>query len=272
MVFAPHPDDETFGCGGTIRTLINAGKKVKVLFLTSGDKADPSDHRSKLIKTPQPLPAGQAGPSYLKREEIEEALLPDGAKADHITEYSLMRETEAEKALKILGVADYMFMRFPDRGVYNQHEDILHKLLAISEEFSPDAIYAPSMVELNPDHRAAAALAGELQRSIRPSGAGNAPTLKAVFYEVTTPLRPNILVDITSVYNSKKKAAKRYGSQLKLMDYVRHFTALNAIRALTVNGPRYVEAFWLVERPLTDEEIIAWLSFTQEESGKVKGD
>ena len=215
-------------------------------------------------------------PSYLKRGEIrgafkrgelKEGLLPDGGKVDHITQYSLMREKEAEKALKILGVTDYVFMRFPDRGVHNLYNDVLVKLLEISEEFNPDTVYAPSMVELNPDHRAAAALARELQRSIGPSGAGNAPALRAVFYEVTTPLRPNILVDTTSVYNSKKKAAKRYGSQLKLMDYVRHFTALNAIRALTVSGPRYVEAFWLADRSLTDEEMIGWLSFTQKESG-----
>jgi len=117
--------------------------------------------------------------------------------------------------------------------------------------------------ELNPDHRAAAALAMEIQRrciagSARPD---RGPLLRIVFYEVTTPLRPNTLVDITSVYRRKKRAIKRYRSQLKLTDYLEHATALNTLRALTVSGPRYVEAFWCIETPLTNEEIANWLRY-----------
>jgi hypothetical protein len=70
-----------------------------------------------------------------------------------------------------------------------------------------------------------------------------------------------MLVDITSVYGRKKRALKRYRSQLRLADYLGHITALNTIRALTVNGPRYVEAFWSVEKPLSSEEIAEWLSY-----------
>ena len=42
LVLAPHPDDETLGCGGTLRLLVESGKTVKVVFLTSGDKGDPN--------------------------------------------------------------------------------------------------------------------------------------------------------------------------------------------------------------------------------------
>ena len=36
MVFAPHPDDETIGCGGTIARKIAAGAEVHVVFMTDG--------------------------------------------------------------------------------------------------------------------------------------------------------------------------------------------------------------------------------------------
>src|SRR5690349_17890320 len=37
LVLAPHPDDETFGCGGTIRMLTERGVAVDIAFLTRGE-------------------------------------------------------------------------------------------------------------------------------------------------------------------------------------------------------------------------------------------
>ena len=233
LVIAPHPDDETLGCGGALGLLVDAKKNIKVVFLTSGDKAE----------------SGGKGFS-------------DG---NYIAEYSLMREEEAERALRTLGVSDYEFLRFPDREVHEHSQDALQRLLKQVKEFMPDTIYTPSMIELNPDHRAAASLSMEIQG--RYTGGADRSDLSAplrlVFYEVTTPLRPNILVDITSVYGRKKRAMKKYRSQQKLMDYLGYITALNTVRALTVNGARYVEAFWCIESPLGSEEIADWLSYRE---------
>src|SRR6476619_5514994 len=38
LVLAPHPDDETFGCGGTIRMLADRGVAIDVAFLTRGEQ------------------------------------------------------------------------------------------------------------------------------------------------------------------------------------------------------------------------------------------
>ena len=36
IVFAPHPDDETLGCGGTIIKKRQAGAKISIVFMTDG--------------------------------------------------------------------------------------------------------------------------------------------------------------------------------------------------------------------------------------------
>ena len=214
IVLAPHPDDETLGCGGAIRLLRESGKQVKVIFLTSGDQADPSNKLSKILRHENP-----PNPPLLKGG------LPDQS---HLTEYALLREREAVKALKILGVSDYEFLRFPDRKLDMYFESALGRLLDVMKQYAADTIFSPSMIELNPDHRTAAALAMEMQRAVMktdapsplppPSGVraseGAAP-VNLLFYEVTTPLRPNLLIDITSVRGRKKKAVKRYKSQLR---------------------------------------------------------
>jgi LmbE family N-acetylglucosaminyl deacetylase len=107
-----------------------------VIFLTSGDKAD---HEN---------PASQTA-----------------SEKKHITDYSLMREKEAEKALSILGVADYEFLRFPDRELAENYGEVLKRLLQITGDYLPDAIYSPSMAELNPDHRTAATISIDIRKA-----------------------------------------------------------------------------------------------------------
>jgi len=42
LVLAPHPDDESLGCGGLIKLIKNLGKKVYVVFITSGSASHPN--------------------------------------------------------------------------------------------------------------------------------------------------------------------------------------------------------------------------------------
>jgi hypothetical protein len=42
LVIAPHPDDETLGCGGAIATWTTAGVQPDIVFLTDGAAGDPA--------------------------------------------------------------------------------------------------------------------------------------------------------------------------------------------------------------------------------------
>jgi LmbE family N-acetylglucosaminyl deacetylase len=90
IVFAPHPDDETLGCGGTIARKISEGYEVIIAIMTDG--------RYALLRV-----GGSCSPT------------PD--------ELVQIRRKEAEKATKILGVPSekLLFFDFEDRKL-REHE------------------------------------------------------------------------------------------------------------------------------------------------------
>jgi len=216
IVFAPHPDDETLGCGGTLKKLSARGKRVMVVFLTEGEKARP-DARDK-------------------------------------ERYAETRRREAMKAMRVLGVQTYEFLGFPDRELFQNREKVERAFRRIISDFGPDAAYCPSLIEINPDHRAAAELLCTLHRE--------SPDFRCVFYEITSPIRPNILIDVTDTYKYKEKAVKCYKSQLKITDYLMLIRALNTYRSFTLGrGVKYAEAFWEAGEEASREEMRLWLGY-----------
>jgi len=216
LVLAPHADDETFGMGGSLRLLTEAGKRVKVLVLTAGEKAD--------------------------------------AKTNDRERYSSLREKEAVKAFRMLGVTECEFLRFPDRELLSHRDALQEAVNAIVSAFVPDVIYSPSSIELHPAHRIAAGLAYELSRGKE--------ALRCIFYEVTSPLRPNIFVDISRTFKWKKRAMKCYSSQTKLLDYPGLMEAMSRYRTFTLGkGVKFAEAFWELGDASEAQDIRMWLSY-----------
>ncbi len=74
LVFAPHQDDDTLGCGGTIRRMVEMGAKVTVVYLTDGGKGSDQEQKG-LVK---------------------------------------MRQEEAEASLNVLGCRSRIFLGFED--------------------------------------------------------------------------------------------------------------------------------------------------------------
>ena len=117
LVFSPHPDDETLGCGGTIIRKKQHGADVKVIFMTDG-----SDSHSHL------LPA----------EELKS-----------------IRTREALSATKKLGLttADLHFLEFPDGRLYKHQRTATEKVLEILDLHPNYQIFTPYHRESLRDHR-----------------------------------------------------------------------------------------------------------------------
>jgi len=127
LVFAPHPDDETIGCGGSLCLHIKAGDPVKVVFLTNGAKGDSSG------------------------EIAKEA-------------YVELRKDEAKKACAFLGVTDLEFWPYEDRSLAGSR-GVLRRMIDLLQDFQPQLVYVPSPLEFHPDHRAACFLLCDAIRS-----------------------------------------------------------------------------------------------------------
>jgi N-acetylglucosamine malate deacetylase 1 len=133
LVISPHPDDESIGCGGTLRGHVLAGDPVQVIYLTSGE-------------------AGGHG-----RTAEETACL---------------REQEASAAAAILGFDEFEFWREPD-GRFQATHSAVQRLRQMVKAWRPDILYVTHDKEMHPDHRAAArmvrhCLAGRLSRVAKP--------------------------------------------------------------------------------------------------------
>lgn len=146
------------------------------------------------------------------------------------------RARESEAAAQVIGYGSPMFWRLPDRGLFYD-EQWVQRLYALAVGRCVDLVYAPSPWEVHPDHRQAMMLARELV--LRMGG-----TTRLAFYEVGSPLHPNVLLDLTPVLVVKQAAMACFGSQLAQQDYARHISGLNQFRTYTL-GPEVqaAEAF-----------------------------
>jgi len=158
------------------------------------------------------------------------------------------RESESRAALASLGDAGIEFLHFPDRGLA-ESGGFAAALRDILVHFSPDLIAVPGAIEIHPDHLA-------LSRTFCDVVARDAALFadlavaRVAFFEVSHPLRPNALVDITPVAEAKYAAIAMHGSQLAVRDYVAYARGLNAYRAMSLPPEvKFAEAYYVVPLP-----------------------
>jgi N-acetylglucosamine malate deacetylase 1 len=117
LVLAPHTDDGEFGCGGTLARLVDAGTEVLYVAFSIATRS---------------LPEGFA-PDALARE---------------------VREATAELGIpqEQLVVHDFEVRTFPEH-----RQEILELLIALWDEWQPDAVLQPSLRDIHQDHQVIAA-------------------------------------------------------------------------------------------------------------------
>ena len=210
LVLAAHPDDESFGAGGTLALSAGKAEAIRVWIATDG--------------------TGQEG------------VPPEGAR-----EYAARRREEAIAAVAALGLEEPRFAGLADRSLSGLDSSRVLET-AIREElagFRPDLVFCPSPAEIHPDHRALARALFEEVASSRPGDPDHDRfrMMRIAFYELSHPILPNVLVDVAPVAEKKDEALACYVSQQAVRDYAGAIRGLNAYRRLTLSGRGPVEAF-----------------------------
>lgn len=122
IVFAPHPDDETLGCSGTITKKLNEGYDVSVVFMTDG------------------------------RHSLTEIGISTGPTP---FEMKVIRREEAIRAMKILGLQEknLFFLDFEDKTLKKNEKLVQERVVEILKNISPAEVFFPQENEYNIDHR-----------------------------------------------------------------------------------------------------------------------
>lgn len=121
IVFAPHPDDESLGCGGTIAIRHALGQDIRVIFVTDG--AFSMDPNSK-------------------------------------TAITLQRQREATEALAILGIDKHCitFLNYPDGALQelspSEQAELIQEFQKILAPYPQVEVFVPHHHDRHPDHEA----------------------------------------------------------------------------------------------------------------------
>jgi LmbE family N-acetylglucosaminyl deacetylase len=215
MVFAPHPDDDLIGCGGSLIKHVRNGRNVTVVYMTSGD----------------------AGSRSITKRALGE-----------------VREKEAQKACEFIGIKDLVFLRNRDGYLENNERNFV-RVVNLLREKQPSIIYMPHENDGHPDHvtthriasRAMTCAAGPwFQETV-----GSPWSADVVLgYEVWSPIPdPGYIEDTTEVIDQQLAALAFHESQLGDVAYDHLVRSLHGYRGFMLGGSSYAEAFSVIRMP-----------------------
>lgn len=199
LVVAPHPDDELLGCGGTLALLRQRACRIKVVVVTDGGAGDPLNF---------------TGGNVVR-----------------------VRREESIAALGAIGVTDVVFLNEPD-GCFRASRQFSEKLTAMLNEYRPDWLFLPSILDYHRDHVAVGLAALTCWAK---AGFG-----RVFYYEIWSPLPATHVVDVTQVIELKKSAVSYYNLPLRYRNYSDAMVGLASYRGLYLPPqayPQYAEVF-----------------------------
>lgn len=213
VVIAPHPDDETLACGGTIVHRLRAGWRVVVVFVTDGRRS----HAQVLDIHQEPSPDELA---VIRREEARAACSVLGIPADDLV---------------FLGIETSALAGIPGAAAMAPVRRAIRDAQPVSELFMPH----PS--DGHATHRAIHAVVKEALSALR---------LSPVLYRylvwsegIEEPCGALVEMNIAEVLPIKRAAIECYTSQVGLLTSAQREPVLDdAFLAPFRQSP--IEAFW----------------------------
>ena len=209
LAFGAHPDDIEFGCGGTVRKLIEKGWSAVHVCVTSGEAGSSTIDRATLAAT---------------------------------------REQEARRAAEVLGAERVHFLRAAD-GLTQYSRDHKIAVINLIREVRPEILFVHASSDQFPDHKlihelvmsAVAGAAGPwYQESI-----GEPHLARTILgYEVWHPLNTyQLSVDITTTVERKLAALRCHRSQIEATHYDEASLGLARYRGVMSFSSTHAEVF-----------------------------
>ncbi len=231
LVVSAHAADFVWRAGGAIALYAQRGYRVRILCLSFGERGE----SERLWRQPG---------MTLERVKAE-------------------RRAESEKAAAILGAE----IEFLDAGDYPIHvtEETTHNMVAMYRELQPEFVLTHSLADpYNFDHPDAADLT--LRTRVYAQAAGYPAEGKKLgappvfLFEPHQPeqceFKPQLLLDITPVYDIKRKAMESMEAQEHLWDYYSDLARRRGTQAVRNSGRKeikYAEAYQRIYPQVTAE-------------------
>ncbi|PYT16519.1 MAG: PIG-L domain-containing protein [Acidobacteria bacterium] len=231
FVISAHAADFVWRAGGAIALYSSRGCRVRILCL-----------------------------SYGERGESERLWREPGMTLDRV---KAARKAESEKAAAILGAE----IRFFDAGDYplRVSDELIHEMVAEYRRWQPEFILTHSFADpYNSDHPEAAQLT--LKTRIYAQAAGYPAEGKKLgappvfMFEPQQPeqcgFKPQVLLDITPVFERKRKAMESMEAQEHLWEYYTDLARRRGTQAVRNSGRkeiRYAEAYQRVYPQVTTD-------------------
>ncbi|MEK6973772.1 MAG: PIG-L deacetylase family protein [Nanoarchaeota archaeon] len=211
LVFGAHADDESIAMGGTIAKYSKEGKNIIVVIFSSGSASNP----------------------LLKEEVIAD-----------------IREKEAKKIKKILGIKTFIFLGLNDQKLmkYVNDRQFIEKIRTILDDYKPTKIFTHARADPHRDHQAVNKII------MKATSHEKYHNYNVYTFDVWNPINifnkrnvPKLIVDISETFDTKLKAITSFKSQKIQGAYSLLPTVIFKAKAEGIhNECKYAEKFFKV--------------------------
>ena len=215
LVIAPHPDDETLGCGGTLLKLKNQGCELYWLIMTNVVRS--SNYSRQWIN--------------IRQQEI--------GKVSKLYEFNKI----------------FKFNLQPAKLDQMPQDNLVSKISEIFFEVQPDTIFIPNRGDIHSDHRITFEATMSCTKSFRFPYVKRVLMYETISETEVSPslvensFIPNVFIDVTNHIDKKLKIMNTYASEVGAHPFPRsdkNILALATFRGASVNVS-YAEAFMLLK-------------------------